>query len=180
MSGPILTPPRPRVAPVWSPSSRTKSSSGCSAPKNRSTTPGAVSFDFTKEERRVGTYYFYILDPEFGPGFIKICTYFPYPAKVWLNGHEWAKRQARHQGLSFCELANGFSSCEDPVALQCICDRFGPGDIEGFFLRWTEVVPTPLTEDDKKAGYFYELSMRQVEVSRTLVFDDPRRARGVL
>ena len=26
-------------------------------------------------------YYFYILDPEFGPGFIKICTYFPYPAK---------------------------------------------------------------------------------------------------
>jgi hypothetical protein len=146
--------------------------------KNRSTTPGVVSFDFIKEERRVGMYYFYISDPEFGPGFIKICTYFPYPAKVWLNGHEWAKRQARHQGLGFAELANGFSSCEGPAALQCICDRFGPGDIEGFFHRWTEVVPTPFTDDDKKAGYFYELSMRQVEVSRTLVFDDPRRARG--
>ena len=57
-----------------------------------------VSFDFVKEERRVGMYYFYVLDPEFGPGFIKICTYFPYPAKVWVNGHEWAKRQAATSG----------------------------------------------------------------------------------
>ena len=52
--------------------------------KNRSPKPGVVSFDFVKEERRVGVYYFYIYDADFGPGFIKICTYFPYPAKVWL------------------------------------------------------------------------------------------------
>lgn len=146
--------------------------------KNRSSTPGLVSFDFVKEERRVGIYYFYVLDAEFGPGFIKICTYFPYPAKVWLNGHEWAKRQARREGLSFGELANGFSSCEDPRALQAICDRLGPRDIEDFFARWTAVIPTPFTDDDRRAGYFWELSMRQVEVSRTIAFDDPRRARS--
>ena len=40
------------------------------------------------------------------------------------------------------------------------------------------MIPTPFTEADREAGYFWELSMRQVEVSRTLVFDDPRRARG--
>jgi hypothetical protein len=40
------------------------------------------------------------------------------------------------------------------------------------------VIPLPLTAEDRSAGYFWELSMRQVEVSRTLVFDDPRRARG--
>lgn len=62
--------------------------------KNRSSTPGVVSFDFVKEDRRVGMYYFYVYDAEFGPGFVTICTYFPYPAKVWLNGHEWAKRQS--------------------------------------------------------------------------------------
>ena len=55
----------------------------CSA-KNRATTPGTVCYEFAKEERRVGTYYFYIYDNGFGPGFVKICTYFPYPAKVWL------------------------------------------------------------------------------------------------
>jgi hypothetical protein len=50
--------------------------------------------------------------------------------------------------------------------------------VQGFFDRWAAVVPTPFTAEDKAAGYFWELSMRQVEVSRTLVFDDPRRARG--
>jgi hypothetical protein len=53
-----------------------------------SDTPGLVQVKFEKAERRVGVYYFYLLDREFGPGFVKICTYFPYPAKVWLNGHE--------------------------------------------------------------------------------------------
>ncbi len=146
--------------------------------KNRSKTPGVVSFDFVKEERRVGVYYFYVADADFGAGFIKVCTYFPYPAKVWLNGHEWAKRQAARDGIVFTALANGFASCEDPSALQAICDRFGPADVQGFFDRWTAVIPLPLSVEDKNAGYFWELSMRQVEVSRTLVFDDPRRARG--
>ena len=80
--------------------------------------------------------------------------------------------------IDFSELANGFASCADPTALQAICDRFGPADVQGFFDRWTRVIPTPFTEADRAAGYFFELSMRQVEVSRTLVFDDPRRARG--
>jgi hypothetical protein len=139
---------------------------------------GGVWFDYAKAERRVGVYYFYVLDPEFGAGFIKICTYFPYPAKVWLNGHEWAKRQADHAAIAYTALANGFATCDQPEQLQTICDRFGPADVQGFFDRWIDDIPTPFTADDRAAGYWWELSMRQVEVSRTLVLDDPRRARG--
>ncbi|MGH3755904.1 MAG: hypothetical protein ACRDRP_25135 [Pseudonocardiaceae bacterium] len=145
--------------------------------RNRSETPGVASFEFTKSSRRVGTLYFYVLDPDFGVGFIKICTYFPYPAKVWVNGHEWAKRQASHAGIGFRALANGFASCEDPEELAAICERFGPADVQGFFDRWIAQIPTPFTDDDRAGGYWWELSMRQVEVSRTLVLDDPRRAR---
>ena len=141
-------------------------------------TGGGIWFEFTKAERRVGIYYFYVLDPEFGPGFIKICTYFPYPAKVWLNGHEWAKRQADRAGVGYRALANGFATCDQPDELQAICDRFGPADVQGFFDRWIDVIPTPFTAADRAAGYWWELSMRQVEVSKTLVFDDPRRARS--
>jgi hypothetical protein len=43
-------------------------------------------------------YYFYLWDEDFGPAFIKLCAYFPYPGKVWVNGHEWAKRQAAKAG----------------------------------------------------------------------------------
>jgi hypothetical protein len=40
------------------------------------------------------------------------------------------------------------------------------------------VLPLPLTDHDRAAGYWWELSMRQVETSRTIVFDAPRRARA--
>ena len=59
-------------------------------------------------------FYFYLWDADFGPAFIKICAYFPYPIKVWVNGHEWAKRQAADAGIGFTELSNGFATCEDP------------------------------------------------------------------
>ncbi len=145
--------------------------------RNRSKKPGVCNFEFEKAERRVSVYYFYVHDREFGPGFVKICSYFPYPAKVWLNGHEWAKRQAERAGIAFTALSNGFASCDQPEPLQRICDRFGPADVQAFFDRWTAVIPTPFSAADRAAGYWWELSMRQVEVSRTLVFDDPRRAR---
>jgi hypothetical protein len=98
--------------------------------------------------------------------------------KIWVNGHEWAKRQALKAGVGFTELSNGFAACTDPVALQAICDRLGPGAIRVFAERWWSILPLPLTEHDCAAGYWWELSMRQVEVSRTLVFDAPRRARA--
>jgi hypothetical protein len=49
---------------------------------------GIPWFSFTKADRRVTCFYFYLWDADFGPAFIKICSYFPYPIKVWLNGHE--------------------------------------------------------------------------------------------
>ena len=146
--------------------------------RNRSPKPGVVNFEFFREERRVGVYYFYILDPDFGPGFIKICTYFPYPAKVWLNGHEWAKRQADREGIDYTALSNGFAACPEPARLQAICNSLGPEHVQAFFDRWITSIPTPFTAADRAAGYWWELSMRQVEVSRTIVFDDPRRARA--
>lgn len=139
----------------------------------------AVQFSFRKEDRRVTCFYFYIWDDDFGPAFIKLCAYFPYPGKVWVNGHEWAKRQATKAGIGFSALSNGFAATENPAAVQALCDRLGPNHILAFFERWLRIIPLPLTGHDRAAGYWWELSMRQVEVSRTLVFDAPRRARAL-
>ena len=92
--------------------------------RNRARKPGATWLEFFKERRRVGAYYFFIRDPEFGLGFIKICTCAPYSGRVWLNGLEWVKRQAIRIGLPFTPLDNGFASCPDPERLQAICDSF--------------------------------------------------------
>jgi hypothetical protein len=139
--------------------------------------PPQFSFDM-KIDRRVTVYYFYLWDQGFGPAFIKICTYCPWPVKIWVNGHEWAKQQARKIGLGFTELSNGFATCEDPALLQRICDSLQPGTIEVFFQRWLHRLPLPLGPADRNAGWWWELSMAQVEVSRTIVFTQPRHARS--
>jgi hypothetical protein len=109
----------------------------------RDTKTAAPQYTFAKADRRVTCYYFYLWDEDFGPAFIKVCAYFPYPAKIWVNGHEWAKRQAIKAGIGFTELANGFASCDDPTALQEICDRLQPGTIEVFAQRWLHRIPMP-------------------------------------
>src|SRR6266545_3733516 len=142
--------------------------------------PGSKTkyFAFRKAERRVTCFYFYIWDRHFGPSFIKVCSYFPYPAKVWLNGHEWAKRQLERKGIAYTPLANGFASCADPARLQRICDALDHRHIQTYFQYWMRRIPTPLSIKDRRAGYWWELSMRQVETSLTLVLDRPLRARA--
>jgi hypothetical protein len=139
---------------------------------------GLPRFGYAKADRRVTAYYFYLVDEVFGPAFIKVCAYFPYPIKIWLNGHEYAKRQARAAEIDFTELDNGFATTDDPAALQGICDTLGPGTIRVFCERWWARLPLPLTDADRAAGYWWDISMRQVEVSRTIVFDTPRHARS--
>ena len=182
-----------RKAEVMAPYLRKAAAAGCSqvaaigvaqefqrvwAAYRRETSTAAPQFTFAKADRRVTCYYFYLWDEDFGPAFIKVCAYFPYPAKIWVNGHEWAKRQATRAGISYQELSNGFAACDDPPALQAICDRLQPGTIEVFAQRWLHRLPLPFGPKDQRAGYWWEISMRQVEVSRTLVLDAPRRARA--
>ena len=45
---------------------------------------GAPHFGWDKADRRVTCYYFYLWDEDFGPGFIKIGSYLPFPIKAWL------------------------------------------------------------------------------------------------
>ena len=147
--------------------------------RKRDTDPARCpQFSFDKKDRRVTVFYFYLWDAGFGPAFIKVCTYCPWPVKIWVNGHEWAKQQARKVGLGFTELSNGFAATDDPALLQRICDALQPGTINVFFQRWLHRLPLPLGSADQQAGYWWECSMAQVEVSRTIVFTAPRHARG--
>ncbi len=113
---------------------------------------GAPHFAWGKADRRVTCYYFYVWDADFGMAFIKVCAYFPYPVKIWLNGHEWAKRQARAAGIGFTELSNGFAATDDPEGLQDICGRLGSGTIKVFCERWWARLPLPLTAADRARG----------------------------
>jgi hypothetical protein len=137
---------------------------------HKQTGPGAkVRFEFSRQWVAVNQYYFYVLDRDWGPAFVKIGTYLPYPVKLCLNGHEWVKQQLRRQRIRFEALDNGFLSCADPVALQTACDALGPADVQAFFDRWSHRLPWPLPATDRRAGYDRRLAINQLEVSLTQV-----------
>jgi hypothetical protein len=39
-----------------------------------------------------------------------------------------------------------------------------PEHMQAFFERWITAIPTPLRAEDRAAGYWWDLSMRQTEV----------------
>ena len=121
----------------------------------------------------INFFYFYCVDADFGPFFLKFSTYFPYTAKLCINGNEWAKRQAAKAGIGFTPLDNGFASCQDVPAVQAICDSLGPTQIDALLRKWLRILPNPFTDADETAGYRYELSVLQAEFSLTQMLDRP-------
>jgi hypothetical protein len=121
----------------------------------------------------INFFYFYCVDADFGPFFLKFSTYFPYTAKLCINGNEWAKRQAAKSGIGFAPLDNGFASCDDVPALQTICDSLGPTHIDALLRKWLAILPHPFAPEDETAGYRYELSVLQAEFSLTQMLDRP-------
>jgi hypothetical protein len=54
----------------------------------------------------------------------------------------------------------------------------GAGTITVFVQRWLARLPLPFDQKDRDAGFWWETSMRQIQTSRTIVFDAPRHAAG--
>ena len=143
----------------------------------RHTPTGSVIFDFSRQAVAVKHFYFYVHDRDWGPAFLKIGTYIPYPVKVCLNGHEWVKQRLHRQRVRFESLDNGFLACADPAALQAACEALGPADVQAFFDRWSQHLPWPMTVTDRAAGYDHRLAISQLEVSLTDVFNRPVQGR---
>jgi hypothetical protein len=121
--------------------------------------------------------YFYGLDEDFGPFFLKFCTYFPYTAKLCINGHEYVKRQLAKEGIAFEALDNGVLTCANPRRLQQLCDGLSVSKIDRLLRKWLARLPHPFTSKDRAAGYRYEVSILQAEFSLTQVLDRPLSGR---
>src|SRR5712692_3072148 len=121
--------------------------------------------------------HFYFFDRDFGLFFLKFGTYFPYTAKLCLNGHEYAKRQLARAGIAFEALDNGLLSCADPRRAQALCDGLSVAKIDALVRKWLRRLPHPFTAADRRAGYRYDVSILQAEFALTQVLDRPATGR---
>ena len=123
----------------------------------------------------INFFYFYCVDEDFGPFFIKFSTYLGYTAKLCINGNEWAKRQSAKAGIGLEPLDNGFAAVDDVAALQAICDSLGEDTSRRCCANGWHLAE-PYTAGDEDAGYRYELSVLQAEFSLTQMLDGRGRA----
>ena len=141
--------------------------------KRRNPATGKEYLWLTRATLQVNYFYFYCVDEDFGPFFIKFCSYFPYGAKLCINGNHWAQRQAEKAGIGFTPMDNAFAAVDDVPALQAICDSLGEEHIRALLAKWLRILPYPFTEDDTAAGYRYDVSIVQAEFSLTQMLDKP-------
>jgi hypothetical protein len=145
--------------------------------KRRNPQTGQTYPWIVRSRAMVNQLYFYGIDEDYGPFFLKFSTYFPYNAKLCINGHEYVKRQLAKEGIPFEALDNGVLSCADPKRLQQICDGLLASKINALLRKWLARIPHPLTPRDRAAGYRYDISILQAEFSLTEVLVRPRTGR---
>jgi hypothetical protein len=126
-----------------------------------------------QDQAMVNHWYFYGFDADFGPFHIKFCGYFPYTGQIYFNGHEYAKRQCRKEGIAFTSLDNAFGAVSDAEAVQRICDGLTDQKIYRFAGKWLARLPQPFTRADEDADYRWQLSVKQIEFSTTMALDRP-------
>jgi hypothetical protein len=121
--------------------------------------------------RFVDQYYFYVQDPDFGRMFLRICPYFPFNSRVYMNGHEWIAQQLLRRNVSFRKEQNAFVACSDPSLLQRLSDQLSGKHITACVDRWVaRLVPFFTADERRRGGCRHNLFASQVEYCTNVVF----------
>jgi hypothetical protein len=120
--------------------------------------------------RHVYLYYFYLQDADLGRMFIRLCPYFPFNIRVYVNGHEWLARQLTAAGIAFRQEENAFVACAAPERLQALADSFGAVHIQASVESWLQRFLPYFTDAERALGYRHQLFVAEVEYCHNLVF----------
>jgi hypothetical protein len=123
------------------------------------------------KRRWVNQFNFYINDSHFGRMFVRICPYFPFAARIYINQHFWLANRMREEGVRFRQCANAFVSCNDPKKLQELSDSLLPENIIACGQKWlTGLVPFFTAKERASTACQHRLFLSQVEYSDNMVF----------
>jgi hypothetical protein len=104
---------------------------------------GCPHYAFKKVDRRVTVYYFYALDEEWCPTFLKMAAYFrcPTQASRGATGTSGASASSTRPTSATLAWPTYFAAVDDPEALQRLCWRLAGPQVGDLFQRWRARVP---------------------------------------
>jgi len=127
--------------------------------------------------RWINQYNYYIQDRDFGRMFVRIAPYFPFPARLCLNQHDWIAIRLRAQGIQVHQRSNSFVACDDPTTLQSIADSLTAQDLIACDRKWIDrLVPFFTSQERDFLGCDHRFYFKQLEYCDNLIF----RERAVL
>ena len=127
------------------------------------------------KQRWVEQYNFYINDGEWGRMFVRVCPYFPFPARLCLNQHHWLANRMRQEGIHFKQTSNAFIQCSNAKRLQELADSLAPRDFYRCGHKWlTPLTPFFTLRERQQGRIQHQLFFAQVEYCDNLIFS--RRA----
>jgi len=138
--------------------------------------PERIAVHFAKynkiavERRFVNLYYFYLQDPQCGRMFLRLCPYFPFNIRIWLNGHNWLACRLQQEGIAFSKIGNMFTACDDPQRLQELSDAFAPADVLQPVDAWMPQLLTFFSDEERQQNYRHVLYMAQMEYCHNVIF----------
>jgi len=121
--------------------------------------------------RWVDQFNFYLNDENFGRMFVRVCPYFPFPARICLNQHYWLDNQLKRRGIRFRRCSNAFLSCSNPKILQQLSDGLLPYHLIACGQKWLAYLTPFFTEKERSlAGCQHRIFFSQVEYCDNLIF----------
>jgi len=127
------------------------------------------------KQRWVEQYNFYINDGEWGRMFVRVCPYFPFPARLCLNQHHWLANRMRQEAIHLKQTSNAFIQCSNAPRLQQLADSLAPRDFYRCGHKWLSQLAPFFTPRERQQGRIqHQLFFAQVEYCDNLIFS--RRA----
>jgi len=130
----------------------------------------ATNYRVKEDRRLINHYYFYIRDRAYGDGFVRISSYPPFQTRIWMNAHGYLAAQLRRRRVAFRTDENCIVEVGKPTILQEVADQFDANLVEKIARNWMAMVPDPLTDEERAAGYPTYLSVYQAECCDNVVF----------
>lgn len=129
----------------------------------------------------VDQYYFYLVDPYWGPISLRLSSHLPFNVTVYLNGNRWLALEAERQSLGVTTNDNSIVRCSDPKALQRVADSLDSRRIQSVCDHWAyRLLPVFTAEERVRSLLRYQWFLHQVEMSHNMVFQKPQRLTEVL
>ncbi len=111
-------------------------------------------------------YYFYFIDEQLGLGFMRISTWCPFPAQVYINGHNLLAGKLRTAGIGYRMLDNAFLHIDDWEAAQRLADESDSRLLHEKLDHYARLFCPPI----ESLGVDYRWNLAQVEYATDIVF----------